>query len=89
MTSIPTNSWQTAAAGIDTLVENFGLRRVVLAMIARLFRKTRPPDSPSFPGLGEQADLSQLSDRLRRDVGLPPDQGRMTYVDPLLMGRRF
>ena len=87
MNALPIENAQTPREVIDDLVASFGLRRVLLAVITRVFRRTRPPDSPSFPNLRRQPGVDTLSEHLRRDLGLPPDTGRAFRID-LITHRR-
>lgn len=69
---------------IDDLIAEFGMKRVVLVTIARLFKRTRPPN------LEKQPDVDMLSDRMRADIGLPPQEhSQMVHIDPLLGQRMF
>ena len=51
MNALPIENAQTPREVIDDLVASFGLRRVLLAVITRVFRRTRPPDSVSYTHL--------------------------------------
>ena len=81
MNALPLENAQNPREVIDDLVANFGLRRVLLAVITWSFRRTRPPDSPSFPNLRQQPGVDNLSEHLRRDLGLPPDTGSTFRID--------
>lgn len=85
MNALPLKNVQTPADVIDDLVASFGFRRVALAVIARIFRRTRPPDSATFPELVWQPGVDHLSDHLRRDLGLDPNHGRKFHVDTILI----
>ncbi|MEO0929286.1 MAG: hypothetical protein AAFY14_01360 [Pseudomonadota bacterium] len=87
MNALPLKGPQPLADVVDDLVANFGLRRVVLAVAARLFRKQHPPDSASFPMLGRQRGVDTLSDHLRQDLGLPPDIHHKIHIDPIMLNR--
>ncbi|WP_341367530.1 hypothetical protein [Yoonia sp. BS5-3] len=73
MNALPLDTSQTPREVIDDLVASFGLRRVLLAVLTRVFRRSRPPDAPSFPNLHWQPDVDNLSAHLRQDLGLPPE----------------
>ncbi len=73
---------------MDKLVADFGTRKVFLAVLARVFRRTRPPDSKTFEKLGDQPGIDQLSEHLRRDLGLPPDHHRQVKIDLIELNRR-
>ena len=87
MNALPLKNPKPLADVVDDLVTNFGLRRVLLAVAARLFRKQHPPDSLSFPKLGRQPGIDTLSDHLRQDLGLPPDTHHRIHIDPIMLRR--
>jgi hypothetical protein len=87
MSTLPLKNPQTLGAVVDELVANFGLRRVFLAVAARLFRKQHPPDSKSFPKLAQQPGVDHLTDHLRRDLGLQPDTHHIVRIDPVMLHR--
>ncbi len=87
MSTLPLKNPQTLGAIVDELVANFGLRRVLLAVAARLFRKQHPPDSQSFPTPNRQPDVDNLTDHLRRDLGLQPDTHHIVRIDPVMLHR--
>lgn len=87
MNALPLNNPKNPKEIIDELVASVGLRRVLLAVLTQVFRRTRPPDSASFPTLHKQPGLESLSDHLRKDLGLPPDTGRTTIIDPITIKR--
>ena len=83
MSARPLNTAQIPREVIDDLVANFGLRRVLFAVLTRIFRRTRPPDPRGLLRLARQPGVDELSDHLRRDLGLPPDNSRTIKVDLL------
>ncbi len=87
MNALPLKNPTPLAEVVDDLVANFGLRRVLLAVAARLFRNQHPPDSLSFPKLGRQPGVETLSDHLRQDLGLPPDMHHRIHIDPIMLHR--
>ena len=64
MNALNLRSAREIRAPIDQLIQTYGLFPVVAALIRAAFRrkKTRPPP----------IRLADLSDHLRRDIGLPP-----------------
>jgi hypothetical protein len=68
---------------IDDLVSEFGIKKIVFVTIARLFKRSRPPDRTPF-----HPNVYGLDNRLRADIGLPPLEGQRVYVDPMLLTRR-
>ncbi len=87
MNALPMKNPQPLGAVVDELVANFGLRQVLLAVAARLFRKQHPPDSGTFPKLVKQPGVDRLSDHLRADLGLQPDTHHRMHIDPLMLHR--
>jgi hypothetical protein len=88
MNALPINKSKLPSTIIDDLIADFGLKTVLLALAARIVRRRREKGSTDFPGLSNQPGLEGLGDHLRRDLGLPPAQGRKIYVDPILLMRR-
>lgn len=66
---------------LDALIADHGLRPVLLTLLSRLTKRTRPPDT----GVGLKATdvpkLDLLNDHLRADLGLPPAPSKRAYVD--------
>ncbi|WP_298292985.1 hypothetical protein [uncultured Litoreibacter sp.] len=62
---------------VDELVSSFGARRVLLAITARLIKRTRPPDTTGLPALHAQPGVDDLPDDIRADIGLPPKRERV------------
>ena len=60
--SIPRNDPGRLGARIDDIIEEFGARRVLVAALRAYLRRRRRRPLPA----------DDLSDFLRRDVGLPP-----------------
>lgn len=68
----------------DDLVTEFGINKMLLATIARLFKRTRPP---SIASIEHHPDVEHLSDRMRADIGLPPqDHLQQLKVDQIGIG---
>lgn len=72
---------------IDDLIADVGIVKVALVTFARLFKRTRPPDSTTFPGIEKQPGVDMLSDRLRADVGLPPKVEQKIHVDLVFLNQ--
>jgi hypothetical protein len=70
---------------IDDLIADVGILKVLFATVARMFKRTRPPDSATFPGIARQPGVDELNDHLRADVGLPPKEAGRIRIDPILM----
>ncbi|MEP3347942.1 MAG: hypothetical protein ABJN34_02935 [Litoreibacter sp.] len=66
---------------LDDLISDYGLRHVVLALLSRLAKRTRPPDTKVELRAKDVRQLDLLSDHLRADLGLPPASPCRTYVD--------
>jgi hypothetical protein len=72
---------------IDDLIAEFGIRKDVVATVARLLRRTRPPD---IALLRDQPGVADLGDRLRIDIGLPPlDQSQKIAIDLISAQQRL
>jgi len=67
---------------IDKLIADFGIRQVLLATITRILRQTRPPD------ILKARVPHTLSDRMREDIGLPPQKTEKVSVELLTMLHR-
>ncbi len=87
MNALPLRNPQPLADVVDDLVASFGLRRVLLAVAARLFRKQHPPDSLSLKKTRRLPAVDKLSDHLRQDVGLPPKLHEQVRIDPIMLHR--
>lgn len=70
---------------IDDLVADVGIVKVAFVTFVRLFKRTRPPDSKTFPGIGQHPSIDKLDNRLRADVGLPPKVDHRIHVDLVFM----
>lgn len=69
---------------IDDLVAEIGIKKVLLAIIARLFKRTRPPN---VTYIENHQDVEHLSDRMRADIGLPPqDHVQQLKIDQIGIG---
>ena len=88
MNALPLKSPEPLNAVVDELVASFGLRRVVMAVAARLFRKQHPPDRRPFAVAGRRPAADYLSDHLRKDMGLPPDNYGKVQIDPIMLRRQ-
>lgn len=87
MNALPYKNPQTPGAVIDDLIANYGFRKVLLAVAARLFRKQHPPDSAEFPTLRAQPGVDRLTAHLRKDLGLPPETQHQIHIDPIMLRR--
>ncbi|PTX54142.1 hypothetical protein C8N43_2949 [Litoreibacter ponti] len=65
---------------LDDLIADHGLRPVLLGLLARIAKRTRPPDHKY-----ERLDL--LDDHMRADLGLPPAEPHKAKVDLHLLMR--
>ena len=70
---------------IDDLIADVGIVKVALVTFARLFKRTRPPDSTTFPGIARHPSVDMLDDRMRADVGLPPRVAQKIHVDSVFL----
>ena len=72
---------------IDNLIADFGIKRVLLALAARLFRRKPAQAMDNFPNLENQPGVAQLDNHLRADLGLPPLTDRSPLVDQIITVR--
>lgn len=72
---------------IDNLIADFGIKPVLLAVAARLFRRKPARVSGEFPNLENQPGIAYLDDHLRADLGLPPKADRSPLVDQIVTVR--
>ena len=89
MNALPLDTNHTPREVIDDLVANFGFRRVLLAVLTQVFKRSQPPDAGPFPRLEAQDGVDGLSDHLRKDLGLPPNANRRLDVDLISINRGF
>lgn len=80
MNALPIKNRPHLSEMVDDLIADFGARRVLLALVARLIKRTRPPDTRPGRATGQdlaaQAGVELLDDRVRADIGLPPKRER-------------
>ncbi|MDX8354687.1 hypothetical protein [Cognatiyoonia sp. IB215182] len=87
MNALPLKNPQPLTEVVDDLVANFGLRRVILAVAARLFRKQHPPDIQAQSSQSKRRNVDLLSNHLRQDLGLPPQTHQQVRIDPIMLHR--
>lgn len=73
MNALPIHTGRPPRDVIDELIASFGVRPVLFAVIKRMFKRSRPPDIEAHRLALSRARIEGLSDRLRKDVGLPPE----------------
>ncbi len=71
MNALPLKPGQNPADILDDLIANHGLRAVLLALMGKLVKRTRPPDTTGDLARLDHPDLDLLPDHLRADIGLP------------------
>lgn len=72
MNAIRTNDRPNLHAAVRDLVDRHGARAILLAVLGRIV--SRP---------GRTRSVDELSDHLRRDIGLPPRQEPFAWVPPV------
>ncbi len=77
MNALPLKPQTPLSEVVDDLVADFGAKRVLLALVARLITRTRPPDTTGLPSLHAQPGVEDLPDAVRADIGLPPKEKRV------------
>ena len=83
MNALPVKDRKFPSEIIDELIADYGFRKVALALVKRIMPRSRPPDARrAVPKVGV------MSDHLRRDLGLPPEDKPLAYVDLSVWARR-
>jgi len=81
MNALPIEPNTSLKDTLEDLISDYGLRHVVLALLSRLAKRTRPPDIKVGPKVKDAPQLDLLNDHLRADLGLPPAERNKAYVD--------
>lgn len=89
MNALPIQTIRPPRDVIDELVTNFGIRQVLLAVIKRMFKRSRPPDADELHRALSRARVEGLSDHLRKDMGLPPDTQHRFEVELISITNGF
>ncbi|SFR43022.1 hypothetical protein [Litoreibacter janthinus] len=90
MNALPLEPRPVLTDTLDELINDHGLHRVVLTLLGRLAKRTRPPDIKVGPKAADVPGLDLLNDHLRADLGLPPAAPNRAMVElEALWGRRF
>ncbi|ABD53539.1 hypothetical protein Jann_0622 [Jannaschia sp. CCS1] len=79
MNANPVKNPNLLSETVEELFVNFGARRVLFEVTARVFRKFHPPDRVRSTDLDEVS----LSAHLRKDIGLPFECDEPRRVDPV------
>jgi len=66
---------------LDELIADHGLRSVLLALLGRITKRTRPPDISVGPAAKDAPGLDLLNDHLRADLGLPPALPKRSFPE--------
>lgn len=72
MNAVPMKPKVALSETLDDLIADHGLRPVILGLLGRLAKRTRPPDTKVKPRRGPAPRLDQINDHMRADLGLPP-----------------
>ncbi len=75
MNAILNDQTSSVRHAVERLVSEYGFRAVTAALMLRLVRPTRAPAGPM---------IGQLSEHMRRDIGLPPAEVERPLV-PVIM----
>ena len=84
MTALPLKTTNSPHAAIDDLIADFGIRPVLIAFVARLFRR-KPQIVPNVPETGRPPRVDGLNNHLRADLGLPPEDSNVRGIEQLLL----
>lgn len=85
MNALPIKSHVSPHVAVDQLIADHGFGRIALAVVARIFRRSRPPDARPPQKLRHY----HLTEHLRRDLGLPPDDRPGTHADLSYLQRTY
>jgi hypothetical protein len=88
MNALPLKNRREPSEIIDDLIEDYGVRRVALAILSRIHKRSRPPDGVVRDRQVMEPRIDVLSDHLRRDLGLPPEGPPKAHVDLAIWARR-
>lgn len=72
---------------IDQLIADYGVIKVFLTVLARLIKRTRPPDRAAQARKPDPRQLSMMDDHIRADMGLPPSPKSTLQIDLMAMNR--
>jgi len=72
MNALPLKNPVTPQAALDRLIADYGLRKVLLAFVARLV---------ALPARPKARKIDVIPPYLRKDLGLPPEPPPRTMVD--------
>ena len=81
MNALPIEPHTPLRETLDDLIHDYGLRQVTMALLRRLAKRTRPPDTKVGLRAKDARQLDLMSDHLRADLGLPPAERHKAYVD--------
>jgi hypothetical protein len=88
MNALPIKNRRQPGEVIDDLIDDYGFRRVVLAIAARIIKRSRPPDGLIRSDTIDAPRINVISDHIRRDLGLPPEGPPRAHVDLSIWARR-
>lgn len=81
MNALPLKPDTNVKDTLDALIDDHGLRPVLLSLLARITKRTRPPDRKVGPRGKDAPRLDLLNDHLRADLGLPPAPPSRAHID--------
>ena len=81
MNALPIEPNTPLKVTLDELIDDYGLRTVLMALLRRLTKRTRPPDIKVGHTAKDAPKLDLLNDHLRADLGLPPAEPNRALVD--------
>lgn len=88
MNALPLKPRASLRDHIDELIADYGVRPVLLAIAARIVKRSRPPDTLDAPDLSKQPGIDRLDNRLRADIGLAPLEPSRSHLDLGFMFKR-
>jgi len=87
MNSVPVKHYENPRDVLDNLIADVGLKTVVLTLLSRVLKLHKAGNTVNAPELAKQPGVDQLSDHLRQDMGLPPNEKRNLIIDPVTINR--
>jgi len=89
MNALPLKPNTNVKDTLDALIADHGLRPVLLSLLGRITKRTRPPDTKVGRPRHTPERLDLLDDHLRADLGLPPKGPYRAYVDLEALRHRY
>lgn len=89
MNALPLKTAPALKDTLEELIQDHGLRSVLLTLLVRITKRTRPPDTKVALKAKDAPGLDLLNDHLRADLGLPPSTYNRALIDLHTAWNRF